>query len=218
MSWSGSGFLARRSVRTLLILLGINLMTGLLAGGVVEGYTAPQEEVRDGLANAMQNLNHERATAAADQAYVAANRAVHRTLLARGLTRPQDRLAAAALLERLREAHRLNGIHYSFGPARDLAAGPGRLSRLQIRASDVVIDMNGVTDHDLLGFARAVMEQLPGDVRITTLQLERLGAPARQVLDRLRAGEPVTLVTGRLELEWRSLIMPEPRTSGARAG
>jgi hypothetical protein len=211
-------FLGRRVVRLPLILLAINLVVALLAGGVVYGYAAPQAERRDQLTNAVQSLNYERSTADDDLAYVGVNASAQQALLERGLTRPQDRLAAATLLDELRTRHRLNDIHYSFGPAREQPAGPGRLARIVVRTSEVEIDMSGVTDVDLLAFCRAVAATMPGDVKVTRLQLARLAEPDAGALAQLRAGRAVTLVEGRLEFQWRSLIELQPGQQAAGNG
>ena len=73
----------------------------------------------------MHSLNHERATVDEDLAYIAANQAAYDALLARGLVAEQDRLAAARLLEQLRDRHGLHVVRYSFSPQREAPLGRG---------------------------------------------------------------------------------------------
>ena len=130
-------------------------------------------------------------------------------LLERGILAAQDRLAAVRLLEQLGERHGVNGIQYSFSPQREAPLGPGRLARMTLLSTDLTIEMTGVTDLDLLAFARGVANELQGDVRVVALTLERRAEVEPGVLARLRAGELVDLVGGRLQLEWRTLRWQE---------
>lgn len=195
----------RRALRTPLILLGVNLLAGALVAGVVYGYAGNQLSLRDRLVAAMRNLNDRRTTVAEDLAYLEANQTRYEMLLERGLLTEPDRLAAAKLLEQLSARHRLNGIRYSFSPQREAPLGPGRLAGMVLLSTDVTIEMTGITDLDLLTFARAAATDLPGDVRVVGLSLERRSEAEPTLLARLRAGERVDLVAGRLQFEWRAL-------------
>ena len=206
-----------------LILLGVNLIAGSLAAGVVYGYAGNQISLRDQLTRAMRNLNDERTTVAQDLAYLQANQTSYDMLLERGLLAEPDRLAAARLLEQLRVRRGLNGIRYSFSPQPEAPLGPGRLARMTLLSTDVAIDMTGITDLDLLAFARAVASDFPGNVRVVGFSLQRRAEADPDVLARLRAGERVDLVDGRLQFEWRALrwegaaplpASTEPRQAG----
>ncbi len=76
---------------------------------------------------------------------------------------------------------------------------------MTLLSSDVTIDMTGVTDIDLLAFVRAVATGFPGNVRVVSFSLQRRSAVEPGSLARLRAGERVDLVDGRLQFEWRAL-------------
>ena len=195
----------RRALRTPLILLGINLGSAVLAAGVVYGYAGTQASRRDHLTSTLQHLSQQRATAAEDLAYIEANRATFDRLLEGGLLADQDRLAAARLLEELARRHGLNGIRYSFDPQRTAPLGSGRLAGMTLLSTAIAIEMTGVLDRDLLAFAQSVAAQLPGDVRVTGLRLERRHDAAAGLLARLRADRRVDLVEGRVQLEWRAL-------------
>jgi hypothetical protein len=195
----------RRALRIPLILLSINLIGGILAAGVVSGYVGSQESLRDRLAAAIDSLNHERATVDEDLAYIEANQAAYEALLARGLVVGQDRLAAARLLEQLRDRHGLHVVRYSFSPQREAPLGQGRLGQMTLLTTEVTIDMTGVTDLDLLAFVSSVTDGLSGDVRVVGLSLQRRFDATPGLLVRLRARERVDVVEGRLQLEWRAL-------------
>lgn len=200
----------RRSYSAPLLLLAVNLGIAGLAASVVYGYTGQQLSLRDRLTSTLHELNYRRDTTAEDLAYVAANQAAYDQLMDQGLLAPLDRLAAAGLLERLRRDHGLNRLHYSFSPEREEPLGSGPLSRITVRTTEVAIDLAGMTDLAVVGFAEALVAELPGDVRIVGLRLERKLAIDEHLLARVRAGEAVDLVEGRLELEWRALHQPEP--------
>jgi hypothetical protein len=195
----------RRSYRTPFLLLAVNLGIAVLAASVVYGYTGPQLSIRDRLTSALHELNYRRSTTAEDLAYVAANQAAYDEVVDRGLLAPLDRLGAAGLLERLRREHGLNRLYYSFSPEREEPLGSGPLSRIAVRTTEVAIDLAGLTDLAVVGFAEAVVAELPGDVRIVGLRLERKLAIDDRLLARVRSGEAVDLVEGRLVLEWRAL-------------
>jgi hypothetical protein len=207
----------RRTLRTPLLLLGINLALGALTAGVVYGYAGAQVSRRDHLTSMMQDLSQQRADAIEDQAYIREHQTTFETLLEEGLLAPQDRLEAARLLEQLGRRYRLNDVRYSFSPQRAAPLGPGRLAQTTLLTTEVTIEMSAVLDLDLLRFARAVRAHLPGDVQVTGFGLERRGDPGPDLLARLRAGQRVDLVTGHLELEWRALRRPGGAASGAAA-
>jgi hypothetical protein len=202
-----------RALRTPLVLLGLNVVAGALVVAVVYGYAGNQVSLRDRLASGLQSLNSRRTTVAEDLAFIEANGASYQALLERGLLAEQDRLAAARVLERLRARHRVNGIRYSFSPQRSAPLGPGRLARITLLSTELTIEMTGVTDLDLLAFAQGVADELQGDVRVIAFSLERRSEALPDPLARLRAGAPVDLVAGRLQLEWRGL-----RWQGGDAG
>jgi hypothetical protein len=203
----------RRALRIPLILLGVNLIGGLIAAGIVYGYAGSQASLRDRLAAAMHSLNHERATVDEDLAYIEANQAAYDALLARGLVAEQDRLAAARLLEQLRDRHGLHVVRYSFSPQREAALGEGRLAQMTLLTTEVTIDMTGLVDLDLLAFASAVAEGFSGDVRVVGLSLQRRFDAGPGLLARLRARERVDVVEGRLQLEWRTLRWRDRRAA-----
>ena len=197
--------LARRSLRRLLILLGINLAIGAVAASVVYGYTGSQKSFRDQLQSAMQGLNGQRKRISDELAYIEINRNAYDTLIDDGLLAPQDRLAAADLLNRLSREHRLNEIHYSFDPQRSEPLGvPGR-SDLVVAVTNVTIDITAISDIDLLGFVKAIMAHFPGDVRVAGLRVERRRAVDQHLLARLKRGDLVPVVEGQLEFQWRTL-------------
>ena len=203
----------RRALRIPLILLGLNLIGGLLVAAVVYGYAGGQASLRDRLAAAMHSLNHERATVDEDLAYIEANQAAYEGLLARGLVAEQDRLAAARLLEQLRDRHGLHVVRYSFSPQREAPLGEGQLAQITVLTTEVSIDMTGVTDLDLLAFVDSVTDSFSGDVRVVGLSLQRRFDAVPSLLARLRAKERVDVVEGRLQLEWRALRWRDGRAA-----
>jgi hypothetical protein len=203
----------RRALRIPLILLGLNLIGGLLVAAVVYGYAGGQASLRDRLAAAMHSLNHERATVDEDLAYIEANQPAYEALLARGLVAEQDRLAAARLLEQLRDRHGLHVVRYSFSPQREAPLGEGQLAQITVLTTEVSIDMTGVTDLDLLAFVDSVTDSFSGDVRVVGLSLQRRFDAVPSLLARLRAKERVDVVEGRLQLEWRALRWRDGRAA-----
>lgn len=193
----------RRSIRRVLTLLAINGLLGGLSVAIAQGYTDGREATRDRLSRQLRNLSSERSLSEEERAYLASNRATYQALVERGLLTPPDRLAVAALLERLQAAHGLNAIRYSFSPQLERASEPGD-GRLSVLSTNVTIEMFGITDNDMLGFAEAVLSDFPGDVRVTGLRLSRRETVDASVLNRLRAGEAIDLVEGLLTFEWRS--------------
>ena len=178
---------------------------GAVAASVVYGYTDSQESFRDQLQSAMQGLNGQRKRISDELAYIEINRSAYDTLIDDGLLAPQDRLAAADLLNRLRREHRLNEIHYSFDPQRSEPLATGGRSDLVVAVTNVTIDIAAISDIDLLGFVKAIMAHFPGDVRVAGLRVERRRAVDQHLIARLRRGDPVHVVEGQLEFHWRTL-------------
>lgn len=200
----------RRPIRRALALLAVNLVLGALTLAIVGGYTDGLEAARDRLSRQLRHLNSERSMSEGDQAFLEANQDAYQALVAGGLLEPPDRLAVAALLDHLQAAHGLNAIRYSFSPQIERPLGPQGGGRLAVIATDVAIDMVGISDTDMLGFAAAVESGFPGDIRVTELRLYRRERVDDALLGRLRAGEPIDLVEGRLAFEWRTLQWRDP--------
>jgi hypothetical protein len=190
----------RRSIRRVLALLVINGLLGGLTVAIAHGYTDGREAMRDRLSRQLRNLSTERSLSEEERAYLESNRTAYQALVEDGMLAPPDRLAVAALLERLQEAHGLNAIRYSFSPQFE-RSGPGD-GRLSVLSTNVTIERFGITYNDMLGFAEAVLSDLPGDIRVTGLRLSRRETVDASVLNRLRAGEAIDLVEGLLTFEW----------------
>jgi hypothetical protein len=194
-----------RSIRRAIALLALNLVLGTVALGISQYYTDDREAARDRLSRKLRSLSSERALSEEEGAYLAANQAAYQALVEGGLLDPPDRLAVAAELERLQQAHGLNAIRYSFSPQLARPLGPGSNGGLSVLSTSVTIEMFGITDNDMLAFARALQTDLPGDVRLTELRLHRREVVDNALLARLRAGEAIDLVEGHLAFEWRTL-------------
>ena len=205
----------RRSIRRALTLLAVNVLLGALTMAIAHGYTDGREATRDRLSRQLRNLSSERSLTEEERAYLDSHRGAYQALVEGGLLAPPDRLAVAALLERLQEAHGLNAIRYSFSPQLERSLGPNGDARLSMLSTNVTIEMFGITDNDMLSFAEAVVAEFPGDVRITALRLHRREVVDAGLLNRLRAGESIDLVEGLLAFEWRSFQWRDPADAQA---
>lgn len=139
---------------------------------------------------------------------LADSKATFERLLGDGFLDRQNRLAAAKTLERLRGAYGLAGLQYEIRPeARrgDLVPAGQDLS---VISTEVSITMRGLLDTDLVAFARAVTDELPGQVRLKSLALQRARTPDEDGLQALRDGQWVSFVQGKAVFEWRTLRFP----------
>jgi hypothetical protein len=133
-------------------------------------------------------------------------------LLEQGFLDPQDRLEASKLLDRLRKANGLTSISYEIAPEKTFDDPVVRNSGFTVTSTRITITMEGLLDTDLIEFVRAVVDELPGQVRLVTLILERLSTPTDESLAILRDGRSVDLVTGEAVIEWRTLRPPAEKT------
>lgn len=139
---------------------------------------------------------------------LADSRASFEELLAGGLLDSQDRLAAARTLERLRAEYGLTSIKYEMEPERTLPEMVPAGADVTVVSTTISVSMKGLLDTDLMKFARAVARELPGQVRIRALHLERGMRPEEASLAALRSGQLVSFVVGSAEFEWRTLRFP----------
>lgn len=132
-------------------------------------------------------------------------------LQGRRFFQPQDRLDAARLFDELRRTYGLTGVSYALEPERMRADPRARKSGWGIISTRMKVGMRGLLDTDLFAFARAVVDRIPGQVKLESLSLTRLAKPTRKSIAALRDGQPVDLVSGGAVFEWRTLrpLSPE---------
>ena len=200
-------------VRLPVVLAALNV--ALLA--VLLSYLLPLsgdlELRRNNLQNSSMRVRASLDVAAMELEKLAQSGDAYEKLLEGGFLEPQDRLEASKLLDRLREAYGLTSISYEIAPERTFDDPLARNSGFTVASTTISISMDGLLDTDLIEFVRAVVDELPGQVKLVTLILERSSTPTDESLAILRDGRSVDLVTGEAVLEWRVLRPPAEKTA-----
>jgi competence protein ComGC len=190
----------------LLAVLNVLLLGALLI--VLQPIIDDLQVQRDQRRGQVRQLQAQVRDAETELEMLADSRATFEQLLADGLLASQDRLAAARTLERLRGEHRLTSIQYEMEPERTLPQVVPAGADVTVVSTTISVSMKGLLDTDLVSFAQAVARELPGQVRIQALHLERGLRPQEESLAALRSGQLVSFVVGSAEFEWRTLRFP----------
>lgn len=157
------------------------------------------------LGAAITSLRHQMDADALILETIDADVRIFTALLGRGMIDPQDRLAATRLLDRLRESHGLSWIQYELAPETLFEDRDARAAGYAIVSTRITIQMSGLYDSDLLNFAQAVIDEIPGHVRPLTFSLKRINAANEENLDSLRQGQTLDFISGEMTFEWNTL-------------
>ncbi len=199
-------------VRLPVVLAALNVALLAVFFSYLEPLSSDLEFRRNNLHNSSVRVRASMDVAAMELEKLAQSGDAYAKLLEQGFLDPQDRLEASKLLDRLRKVYGLTSISYEIAPERTFDDPLVRNSGFTVTSTTITIKMGGLLDTDLIEFVRAVVDELPGQVRLVTLVLERLPTPTDESLAILRDGRSVDLVTGEAVIEWRTLRPPAEKT------
>lgn len=199
-------------VRLPVVLAALNVALLAVFFSYLEPLSSDLELRRNNMQNSSVRVRASLDVAAMELEKLAQSGDAYAKLLERGFLDPQDRLEASKLLDRLRKAYGLTSISYEIAPERTFDDPLVGNSGFTVASTTITITMDGLLDTDLIEFVRAVVDELPGQVRLVTLILERSSTPTDESLATLRDGRSVDLVTGEAVLEWRVLRPPAEKT------
>ena len=118
----------------------------------------------------------------------------------------QNRLAAARILEDLRRRYRISSLDYQIDPVSVVnIARQQDSSELELGESKISLSLRGFLDSDLKGFITGLMQEMPGHITVRSVEISKLASPGPQMLLRISRGEAAALVSGEVEVSWRSL-------------
>jgi hypothetical protein len=124
-----------------------------------------------------------------------------------GFVGEQSRLRAAQLLEELGPKYGLTTLRYDFMPqVTELATGEEGTEFRLIR-TDISLDIEAMTDTQLLGFVAEFSERLSGQVQVRFLEVERALDVTSEVLEQIAAGERPALFQAQVRLTWNNVTV-----------
>jgi len=124
-----------------------------------------------------------------------------------GFVGQQSRLRAAQLLEELGPKYGLTTLRYDFRPqVTELTTG-GEGTEFRLVRTDVTLDIEAMTDTQLLGFVAELTDRLDGQVQVRYLEVERALDVSADVLERIAAGERPALFQAQVRLSWNNVTV-----------
>jgi len=123
------------------------------------------------------------------------------------------RLPVIRRLEALRDQHRITGLEYRIQPATTTDLAPPGEQGMVLLTSQIVLNIRGYLDRDLIDFSDAVRRELPGHVVIESLKLDKLVSPGGNSQGLIRAASGADLVSGEFTLSWRVVRPAEKAAS-----
>lgn len=144
-------------------------------------------------------------TARRESEYVLENVDLYQKILASGLLTPQNRLTAKASLERVALENALGTLLFEFAPQTISPAGRD----LEMITTPLTLRAGAILDRDIVKALNDVTTALPGAVVVRGVNITRTGEITEAVLDDIRSGTSVDLVTAELKLEWRTARQAE---------
>jgi hypothetical protein len=159
---------------------------------------------RDGAINQMQDAKDRLDNAEGERADLESRAADFDGLVARGLFDGQDRLAAAAELEKLRRDTGLYSVHYEFG-VRQESPFPSAGNDFTLFETEIRLDMTSAEDISIRRFLSGMEREMPGRVALRDLAIRRSRTADSAALAQLAAGGDVELVRATATLTWWTL-------------
>jgi len=131
----------------------------------------------------------------------------YKNIQQRGFVGEQSRLRAAQLLEELGPKYQLTALHYDFMPPAIDAITGGEGTRFRLVRTDLSLEIEAMTDTQLLGFVAEFTERLSGLIQIQSLRIERLEDLSPDVVEQIAAGERPALFQADVLLSWNNVTV-----------
>jgi len=137
-------------------------------------------------------------------------------LVADGFAAPQDRLAVAEIIEAAAAEHGLVQADYVFSPAQSFSDPEGRFGGVGVEVTRITIEVGAMLDHDLLDFATALLDGMPGHARLAAVRLEKVGRIDRTALLEIPPESIPIFIEGQFVVDWRTALPPAPADEAGR--
>jgi len=195
-------------------MLGVVLLVWLLAIPMVVEYHARTAGVVAQLQAELLGLRGETIAKQAEGDQLRRTTGEYEALVAEGVASPQDRLAAAAIIERQAKLHNLRDVRFAISPERQLEGPAFRNGDTSVIATEININVAGLLDTHLIDYLNAVRQQLPGRSQILVVTLEKTAAmPQGAALE--AAGTGQSYAGASATLLWRTIKPPPPAVRAA---
>ncbi len=188
-------------------MLVVALVLWLVAIPVVKGYHERTAGVVDQLQTELQSLRTETLRKQSEADQLRRTIGDYDRLIAEGIAVPQDRLLAAATIERLAKLHNLGTPRFTIGAENPIDGPQYKAGDIGVVAAEIIIEAGGLLDTQLIDFLQAVRSELPGRTQFVTVSLEK--AAIVPVGPQLAAGGTnQVLARGTATLLWRTIRLP----------
>lgn len=127
-------------------------------------------------------------------------------IVEKGFFKPQRRLETAQIFADLQEKSGVLNIRYDILPGEIEDFEQAQEIDHRMMKSAMNIEVDAFLDEDIIAFVKGLEENLPGHVKIVSLNLQRRGVLDEQALEQISEGNKPLLVQADINAEWRNLV------------
>lgn len=134
-------------------------------------------------------------------------------LEARGFFDDQNRAKASDAFNKLADRVGILKASVSFASGDVVANDLATLAKQMVIKSHGVVDVESLDDVDVYTLLKYMQEKYPGNIDVTSLKLERDGVFDINMIRSIGRGDPVPMVKGSFEFDWRTMT-PNDQVAG----
>ena len=171
-----------------------------------------REEADRNLSSAKSKLEGKRAEIQKlkeEYALLQSNLKEFKNLEARGFFNDQGRVEAQKSFEKLRSVSGVLKAKYDIASGEIVEDTRASDAGYVVLKSPITVELDSLDDVDVYSFLKLIEEKFPGRVDVVSMYIKRKEAISPVLLRRIGTGEPVTVVTSKLEFVWRTMTSRE---------
>jgi hypothetical protein len=195
-----------KRVVILLVLLGLNGLV-LAANYLIfePGRAATENELR------MTTSKTSQTQADADKlrteiSEIQDQKSSYELLKTAGFFSQQNRLVAKNRIEAIQQKTGILKAGYNIGAGSIIENASAKEAGYAVLESPIEVNLEALDDVDIYNFAYWIENALPGHMTLNSLDISRTKELNEATLREIGTGKPVTLLTGKLSLSWRTMV------------
>lgn len=123
----------------------------------------------------------------------------------KGFFNDQNRIEAQESFEKFRTISGILKASYQISAGQLVEDARAKQANYVVLRSPVKVELDSLDDVDVYSFIKLLQERFPGKVDIATLDLKRVEQVTPEVLQKIGTGDPVTMIKGSMEFDWRTM-------------
>lgn len=188
---------------TLLLLLNVGLVVALYVHLIPE-----QEKVARQLRSTKQAITtkkQEIERIKEEIAMLRENLKQYKILQDSGFFGNQNRTTAQDAFQEIREESNILKAKYYIKAAKRIENDKAKAVDHVFLSSAIDVELEALDDIDVYYFVKLLQRRFPGNVELSTFELKRSSDVTDVVLRNIGGGQPVTMVSGQLSFNWRTM-------------